>query len=222
MTVGFVGFAGALCLGWLPGSGSGLRVPRLRSSGFGLPASGLLVPGFPGSRVPSSGCRIPECRVPASGFRLLGFGLAASGFGLAARTEGTFRPAVKASACCLVASLVSASRRRARFWPCGTQGQNRFVPECHKASRNGLVCHRTKTDLALCATRPERIRPCGPQGQNADGRGCHKARTPLRPRTSGACTYRRSGLARSRGAPRGLRWAVRQQCRRFANLSQPM
>ena len=115
-----------------------------------------------------------------SGLRVPGLWVRASGFGFPAGTEGTFRPAVRASACCLVASLVSASRRRARFWP------------------------------------------CGPQGQNADGRGCHMARTPLRPRTSGACIHRGPGLARSRGAPRGLRWTVRQQCRRFANLSQPM
>lgn len=125
----------------------------LRTFGFGVPASGFRarVPGlgFPGSRVLSSGFRIPECRVPASGFRLLGFGLAASGFGPPARTEGTFRPAVRASVCCLVASLVSASRRRARFWPCGTQERNRFVPECHKATTTVVACRPPERTVAV-------------------------------------------------------------------------
>jgi hypothetical protein len=58
-----------------------------------------------------------------------------------------------------------------RFCPCGTQGQNRSGRVAHTATRRVLVCHRHRTELALCATRPARYEPCAPHGHNDVGLG---------------------------------------------------
>jgi len=97
-----LGFAWVLCLGWLAGSGFGLGVFVFR-----VPASVFRVPG---SGLRASGLRASGLRVRGSGFGPAGSRVPAPGFGLPVRTEGTFRPMVRASARCLVTSLVSASR----------------------------------------------------------------------------------------------------------------
>ncbi len=50
------------------------------------------------------------------------------------------------------------------YWPWVPQGHLGNGLVAHKDVRSGLVCHRAKTYVALCATGPERYGPCVPQG----------------------------------------------------------
>src|SRR6185437_13694476 len=62
---------------------------------------------------------------------------------------------------------VQPTEQRPAFWPCGIQGQNGRV----------RVCHKAKTAVCACATRPKRSCARVPQGQNGRVRVCHKAKT---------------------------------------------
>jgi hypothetical protein len=70
------------------------------------------------------------------------------------------------------------------FCPCGPQGQNPTVPECHQATRADLECHRdrtglslecrkAKTNLALRRTRPLSARPACPKVDTEPALGTH-------------------------------------------------